>query len=289
MPEDLLQHLSPETKLILEKSVEEKVNWVSRARWIAYPEATAAINRLEDMLTHPQQHRMPGLRIISESNNGKSHLIEEFSVRHPPNDNYGADNIICPVLIVETPPAPREADIYRQILTTLFRKVPSSPGAMRDDAIAILKAIQVKVLIFDELSNMASLQEVKQRQSLDTIKFIANSLEACVVGVGTKDLDRVLLGDPQVENRLRPIELPRWTQGQRSRALMMSLEMLLPFPESSKLSNSAMTNFVLGKTGGLIGEICELLTTAAKYALRKGLPKIDESVLIACGYIPPGR
>ncbi len=289
MQEDALKHLSEETKLVLEKSLEERIDWTRRARWIAYPEATAVLDRLEDMLTYPKQHRMPGMRLISASNNGKSKLIEEFKKRHPPNDNYGGDSILCPVLIVETPPAAKETDIYRQILTTLFKKVPSAPGAMRDDAVEILKAIQVRVLIFDELSNIVALPDLKQRQSLNAIKYLANELEACIVGVGIKDLERLVLLDPQLENRLRPMELPLWTPGKPARQLVMTLESLLPFPEASELHKTATTNFILGKAGGLIGEICELITQAALFALRKNMPKIDQDVLINCGYISPKR
>ena len=287
MSSDALTHLSPETKPVLAQSLEERINWVRRSRWIAYPQASAVLDRLEDMLAHPKQHRMPGMRLIGDSNSGKSRLIEEFTRRHQPNDNYGGDHIICPVLAIEAPPAAKETDLYRQILTTLFKHVPSSPGAMRDDAIDILRAIQVKVLIFDELSNMVASPDLKQRQSLNAIKYLANTLEICIVGVGTKDLERVVLLDPQLKNRLRPMELPPWKLNKESRQLMMSFETLLPFPEPSDLRSPQTTGFILAKAGGLIGEVSELVTAAAVYALKKGRPKIDEDAILNCGYQPP--
>jgi hypothetical protein len=282
-----LNHLSPETKLVLEKSVEERISWVQRPRWISYPQAAAILDRLEDMLSHPRQHRMPGLRLIGDSNNGKSHLIEEFKRRHPPSDNYGGDHIVCPVLVIETPPSAKESDLYRQILTTLFKRVPSSPGALRDDAVEVLKAIQVKVLIFDELSNMVASADQKQRQSLNAIKYLANTLEVSIVGAGIRDLDRVMLLDPQLQNRLRPMELPIWRSGKESKQLMKSLEMLLPFPQTSNLYSTQTCNFILAKAGGLIGEVCQLVTAAAVYALKKERPCIDEDAILNCAYQSP--
>lgn len=287
MTEGRLIHLSPETKPLLEQPLEERITWVRRARWFVYPQAQVVLDRLEDLLAYPKQSRMPGMLLIGESNNGKTRLIEEFARRHPADENYGGEHIVCPVLVVQTPPAGKEQDLYRQILVTLFKHVPSSTGAMRDDVVEVLRAISVKVLIFDELNNLFASPGLKQQQSLNVIKYLANVLEVSVVGTGVRDLERAVSIDPQLKNRLRPIHLPVWTAGKVSRQLMMSLERMLPFPEPSNLHSIQLTNYILGKTDGLIGEIIELIMAASILTLKAGAPCITQEALADCGYQSP--
>lgn len=284
---DSLNHLSAETKPVLECSLEDRINWVRRARWFVYPQAQVVLDRLEDLLSYPRQSRMPGMLLIGESNNGKTCLIEEFARRHPADENYGGEHIVCPVLLIQTPPAGKEQDLYRQILVTLFKHVPSSTGAMRDDVVEILRAISVKVIIFDELNNMFASPGLKQQQSLNVVKYLANILEVSIVGTGVRDLERAVSVDPQLKNRLRPLHLPTWTAGKVSRQLMMSLERMLPFSEPSNLHSVQLTNFILAKTDGLIGEILELIMAASIMCLRNGDRHITQEGLANCGYQSP--
>jgi hypothetical protein len=287
MTQDTLSHLSADTKPLLEQSLAERITWVRRARWFVYPQAQVVLDRLEDLLSYPTQSRIPGMLLIGDSNNGKTRLIEEFARRHPAVENYGGENMVCPVLVVQTPPAGKEQDLYRQILVTLFKHVPSSTGAMRDDVVELLRAISVKVLIFDELNNMFALPGLRQQQSLNVIKYLANVLEVSVVGTGVRELERAVSIDPQLKNRLRPLHLPVWTASKISRRLMMSLERMLPFPEPSNLHSIQLTNYILAKTDGLIGEIIELIMAASILSLNAGASKITQEALADCGYQSP--
>src|SRR5258705_8898580 len=65
-------HLSPAVRAALELSDEERIQRVRSPRWIGYPMAKRVLDRLEDLLTYPQTHRMPGLLLVGETNNGKT-------------------------------------------------------------------------------------------------------------------------------------------------------------------------------------------------------------------------
>lgn len=68
-------------KPIIEKldlSIEERINYIRRSRWIGYPIARKIMNKLDDLMTHPVVHRMPGLLVIGRSNNGKTQLVRRF-------------------------------------------------------------------------------------------------------------------------------------------------------------------------------------------------------------------
>src|SRR5258705_4845989 len=77
---------------------EERIQRVRSPRWIGYPTAQRILKRLEDLLTYPPTHRMPGLLIVGDTNNGKTMIINRFERLHPADDNPEDETIRLPVL-----------------------------------------------------------------------------------------------------------------------------------------------------------------------------------------------
>src|SRR5690554_6480288 len=148
-------HLHPSITHILDLSNEQRIAQIKKPRWIGYPRAHQILGRLEDLLIHPKEPRMPGILLVGPSNNGKTRLIRQFVKNHPVDKNLEGENIIMPVFHVQAPPTPSESAFYSYILNSLFYRVPvSSTEAKRTKAINALKKIGVKVLIIDELHNI---------------------------------------------------------------------------------------------------------------------------------------
>jgi hypothetical protein len=281
-------HLHPNVRTLVVSSATERTQWVKRMRWIGYTRANSAIDKLEDLLAHPRESRMPGMLLVGRSNNGKTRILKTFAERHPPDDNTKGPHILAPVLYVQAPPVPSEAGFYSEILTTLFENVPaSSTDAKRAEVIRVLRGIRVKVLIVDELHNLLAGTSVKQQQFLNVIKYLANELEISIVGGGTADLLRAVSIDPQIQNRFTPTLLPKWEMGDEYRKLLASFEQVLPLQHPSKLSSTELARKILAMSEGLIGEISALLNAASAYALSRGGEKIDIDVLNDCGFIAP--
>ncbi|WP_318036771.1 TniB family NTP-binding protein [Streptomyces chengmaiensis] len=73
-----LSHLHPAAQQIARLPDAERLRYVRADRWIGYPRATAALERLETLLTWPTRQRMPNLLLIGPTNNGKSMIVEKF-------------------------------------------------------------------------------------------------------------------------------------------------------------------------------------------------------------------
>jgi hypothetical protein len=75
----------------------------------------------------PATHRMPNLRIVGETNNGKTAtnngmtaLVNHFLAQYRPQTG-GADTPSCiPIVAVQAPPLPDERRFYRAILAKVF-------------------------------------------------------------------------------------------------------------------------------------------------------------------------
>jgi len=281
-------HLHPSITHILDLSNEQRIAQIKKPRWIGYPRAHQILGRLEDLLIHPKEPRMPGILLVGPSNNGKTRLIRQFVKNHPVDENLEGENIIMPVFYVQAPPTPSESAFYAYILNSLFYRVPvSSTEAKRTKAINALKKIGVKVLIIDELHNILAGASVKQQQFLNMIKYLSNELEICIVGCGTGDLLRAVSVDPQVQNRFTPELLPAWTMNQTFRQLLASFEQVIPLKEPSLLHSPQMATQIHALSEGTIGETSLLINMAAEYAILSGAEKITSDVLRDCGYISP--
>jgi len=281
-------HLHPSTRPYADMEIDARIAWLDKPRWIGYPRAQEILGKLEDLLRHPRQPRMPSMLVIGSTNNGKTNLIHNFAQRHPADENPYGEHILAPVLYIQAPPTPSESGIYSEILSTLFERVPSSSdAARRARVIDILKKIETKVLIIDELHNVLAGSSVKQQHFLNVIKYLSNELQISIVGCGTGDLLRAVSIDPQIQNRFTPELLPRWQLNTQFRQLLKSFEMVLPLKKESQLHGKFLASKIHAMSEGTIGELSTLLNQAAKYALNHGEERIDERALNACGYIPP--
>lgn len=281
-------HLHPSAAEHVALDMEERLQWIKIPRWIGYPRAQDVMKKLEDLVRHPREARMPNMLLIGSSNNGKTRLIKNFVQRYPANENIHGEHIVAPVLYLQAPPAPSEAGFYSEILSTLFEKVPvSSTEAKRVRVIQVLRGIQLKVLVIDELHNILAGASVKQQQFLNMIKYLGNELQISIVGCGTGDLLRAVSIDPQIQNRFIPELLPKWQMNKEFRQLLMSFEMVLPLRCPSTLHEPVLASKILAMCEGTIGELSSLLNMAATYAIRRGGEQITVDVLNVCGYVSP--
>lgn len=281
-------HLQPEVAELLASDAETRIAWLKVPRWIGYPLAQTVLAKLEDLLAHPREARMPNMLLIGASNNGKTRIVEHFFASHPPDNNPGGEFIKAPVLYIQAPPTPNESGFYAEILSSLFENIPpSSTDAKRARTVQVLRAIGLKVLIVDELHNMLAGASTKQQQFLNVIKYLGNELRISVVGCGTGDLLRAVSIDPQIQNRFEPVLLPTWKKGKEFRQLLKSFERVLPLKNPSGLETRESALKILAMSEGTIGETSSLLNLAAIEAIRSGVEQITIEVLNKCGYVSP--
>lgn len=88
-------------------------------RWIDYPRATEAINRLQRLLDTPRRERMPCLLLHGQSNIGKTLIVTKFVRDHPAAYDSQSGAETRPVISMQMPPAPDQRRFYRALLEVL--------------------------------------------------------------------------------------------------------------------------------------------------------------------------
>jgi hypothetical protein len=262
---------------------------VRQPHWIGYTRSKRILEKLEDLFCYPRVDRMPNLLIVGETNNGKTMIASRFQRLHPAADNANGDHALVPVLLVQAPPAPDESRFYGAILEALG--APYKPrGSVEEKQIQVLhllRGVQLRLLIIDEIHHILAGHIAKQRQFLNVLKHLGNELKIPLVGVGTIDAVRAIQTDPQMANRFEPVALPRWEMNRDFQTLLASFERTLPLRHPSRLAEPVLAAKLLALSEGTIGELFSLLMAATVRAIRSGAERIDEDVVAKTDWIAP--
>src|SRR5439155_17694832 len=119
---DRVSHLTEQAHAALALSVDERIEHIRRPRWIGYTRAKQILDQLEDVLTYPKTHRMPGLLVVGDTNAGKTMLANRFVQQHPAADQRESEAAVVPILAIQAPPGPDEGRFYDSILEVLYAR-----------------------------------------------------------------------------------------------------------------------------------------------------------------------
>ena len=202
-----LSHLEETLRPVMELSAEERIQQVRQPHWIGYGRSKRILDKLQDLFQHPRIDRMPNLLIVGETNNGKTMVASRFQRLHPASDNAGGDHVVVPVLLIQAPPAPDESRFYGAILEALG--APYKPrGSVEEkqmQVLHLLRLVQVRLLVIDEIHHILAGHTAKQRHFLNVLKYLGNELKIPLAGIGTIDAVRAIQTDPQMVSRFEPV------------------------------------------------------------------------------------
>src|SRR5947208_9348394 len=106
MVSEVVSHLHPVARAVLDHSEAERAAWIRTERWIGYPRAHQALTILEDLLSLPVRQRMPNLLIIGPTNNAKTMIVEKFRRDHPSGPSADGEHEVMHEVIVQMPSEP---------------------------------------------------------------------------------------------------------------------------------------------------------------------------------------
>ena len=291
MTDSSYPHLLPQIRALADAPAEMRIRRIRTDRWIGYARAEAALSAMEDLLTFPKRTRMPNLLLVGPSNNGKTMIVEKFRREHlrGAEADLREGAIAVPVLKVQMPPAPDERRFFSAVLEALGAPDRSNDrlAAKQDMAMRMLRATNVRLLVIDEVHNILSGSRDQQRRFLNLLRWLGNELQIPLVAVGTSEALRAIQSDDQLANRFTPFSLPPWRLDAEYLRLLNTLEAMLPLRERSGLEEPAFAQKLLNAAEGILGEVVNLVTTAAVAAVAAGEERIHIDRIDDIGFIPP--
>lgn len=288
----MMKHITDRTQeLVLNSTDQERIKAIKTFKWIGYTKAKLLLDKMNDFIHYPTNHRMPNILLVGDSNNGKTALLHRFQKM---NEAFYDEELMkaqCPVLIVQAPPEPDERRFYNAILTKVFAPTKTSEriDSRQNRVMHILKNLGVKVLVIDEIHHVLAGTPTKQRVFLNVLKYISNELSIPLVIAGTKLAFNAIQSDQQLSNRFEPNILNRWSNDNEYKRLLLSFERILPLKKESGLIKDSISNKILSMSDGLIGEVSKIIELSAIEAINKGTERITIDILDHINFIPPTK
>ncbi len=294
--------LTEETKKLLNYSDEDRIAYINQEYWIDYPIAQDILARIEDLYNYGYgKTRTVSILLVGSSNNGKTSLLKQFIDKHPPYD-YNIEGeqpdwitdeffdkytgIGIPVLYIISPTEPSETRLYSIILEQL--NIPYKNRDSLDVKARLveyyLKALNVKILIIDEIHNILNGSPARQKQIMSAIRDLSSKLKMPVILAGVKEALRAVNTEDQISSRYRPEYLTKWKMNKGYVSLLATIVSKLPLKKQSTILNKNDANEILKICDGYIGEIVNLIKASAVYAIKTGSERVSIQEIRDCGY-----
>jgi hypothetical protein len=273
-------HLTGAAAELLSESNAHRIRAILGERWVHYPRAGYVLQLLNRLLDHPRTTRMPSIAIYGDSGMGKTMIMEKFRREHPPLFDGGAGVERTRVLALQMAGKPGERRLYAQILTALG--APQNPRAAVVDleqvAIRLMRAVDVHVLVLDEVHNILAGTFREQRIVLNTLRYLSNELKISLVCFGVKEAREVISGDVQLARRFEEFPLTRWSAEEGFEQLVLAIIRNLPLREPTVLSARAVWK-ILQLTDGITSKVFRMLNDVAIGAIETGSERITEDAI----------
>ena len=274
---------------MLERSNEERIEHIQNSKFIYYEEANDILRKFTALVSHPPIDRMPNYLLVGDTNNGKTALLREFESRYNVENVFGIGPKLK-VLYFQAPAKADESRLYSAILEHLNHPHNDSDIASNKlkQVKSLIQSLGLKIILIDELHNIAPATPIKQREFLVILKFLCNELRISMICAGTPEVYDVISFDPQLSNRFETIRLASWnTKPEGFVAFLKGYERRLPLKKPSNLSGRDILKKIFKMGEGLIGEYCTILKKAAILAIELGEEKITLEILDKINYDSP--
>ncbi len=283
------RRLSPAARAALDSGDDAKrLQVIRRKPFVRHAVIGAIFERLEEALDDYPTEGDTHILVYGLSGMGKSKAAELFAERHRKPDDPDAPASAVPVLYVSMAGVTSGRGLLMLILHKLGApySAGSSAESLYPTVVSLLARVGTKMLIIDEIHNVAFGNRLERLKVLSVIKGLGNDLKFTVVGFGTPDALRALKWDPQIERRFEPLRIPRWGRNAETYGFLNSLETTLPLQKPSFLSEDPVADWLIERSEGLTREIVHLVRRGAIQAIRKGRERIDLPLLKSLKYTP---
>ncbi len=289
--ENLYPHLDEKAQKKLELTDDARIRAIREGTWLALPHVKEALTKLEDLREYPKVTRMPCMLIIGPSFSGKTSIVEHFVSLHPPDLTPENETTTTELIMIDAPPKPDLSDFYGRILDKLMAAYkPRATAAEKYSQVKrLFRELGVKVLIVDEIHHLIAGSLNKQREFRNALKSLSNEAKVCIVAVGIEEAQTAFNADPQMASRFVPFELPMWHLGKDLGILLKTLEKRTPLKKPSYLHSTELMNAIHARSESNLGDIFDLMKTAAVDAIRSGQECITEKQIKGLDWVPPSK
>ncbi|WP_082560860.1 TniB family NTP-binding protein [Caulobacter sp. Root487D2Y] len=267
-------HLHSEIRHLATAGILARKACIQTDRWISYPAAEDALERIFELLDMPPRLRMPSLLFWASPNMGKTHIQKRFIELCIARDTGEAPKSLSKpepygsVLWLEVNDNLSEKRLYMDLLNA-FRAPCQDTTASRLQAMVLkhFEARSIRMIILDELQRITDLRDRDQRAILNVLKYLSNQLQVSIVGFGSGETKALIKSDAHLEERFDIVALPTWTTKEKWLVNLVSERIeYLPLRKPTSVDRALMEALFL-HSRSLLGRMFDLIERTAIAAL----------------------
>jgi|TARA_R100000501_G_scaffold13654_1_gene24857 hypothetical protein len=277
-------HLSVEAAAAVRLPDDIRVNKVWESLFVATPQTKELHSILQEMKTRPDTLKPRGLVVHGDTDVGKSWTLDRFVRIHPPRPNAESEWSDYDAIRIDTPADYSWSRTCHNILDALNwpNQLRPTERHLHAHTVHLIARAQVKLLIFDEFTNVAEAGKsgVRLDEYRRMLRALINESKRPVVVSGMKEVTSVILLDQQLGSRitdqyeLRPLKLNTGFP-----AAFTSFCFASPLRRATDIKDKLLIRDAFEKTGGCMGSLSNLMRIASLMAIMSGEERITRDIL----------
>jgi hypothetical protein len=283
MSDTNLAHLHPAVRDIALAGDDVRLQAIRTKRWVTHDPASRVLACLAETFEQPQSDRMENLLLIAESGMGKTMLLQKFRRDNAKSLHRASGVLPKPVVVALMPDDPSEEAFFLQVLKAVdapvHLTVRRSHLSLRETTFRILRELQTRMLMIDEINSVLVGSARQQRHFLQLLRFLSNELQVAIVCAGIPEARFALRSDPQLRSRVAEIALEPWSAGLEVQSFINLFVQGLPLRQPSPVDGTKIRRLLVERSGGITLSICRALERAGAAAIRSGKESIDLAAL----------
>jgi chromosomal replication initiation ATPase DnaA len=292
-----LAHLHPSVRDLALADNEVRLQAMRLKRWVTHDPASRVLASLAEAFEQPQSDRMESLLLVAESGMGKTMLLQKFRRDRAKSLDRANGILPKPVVLALMPGEPSEEAFFVQVLKAvdapIHLPVRRNRLSLRETTFRILRELQTRMLMIDEINSILVGSARQQRHFLQLLRFLSNELQVAIVCAGVPEARFALRSDPQLRSRVADIALEPWIAGPELQDFVNLFVQGLPLRQPSPVDSAKIRRLLIERSGGITLSICKALERAGAAAIRNGKERIELAALedpeIWRGITPAGR
>lgn len=280
------EYLKPEVAAVMTKSDSERIAILRRDKAISTVFVQGVMKELDRLITGPRKIRPKGIVLDGPINSGKTTIINMILKKYPVVE--GAERKTIPVISVDVVESASINELYRVIIDELggFYKERWDTSKLRIEIKSLISSCQTKLICLDELTNIEQRGGSKLLGFLCSIKETTNFLKIPLFITGSHGTSDIIRKYTPLAQRFKIINYDKMEYNIDYKRFLASYETYLPLQIKSNLTNKDIATKILVMSEGIVGEISDILTAAAEFAIDNKIEAITVEVLDKLGYVP---
>lgn len=273
------EHVRPDRQKYLSADVDVRIAAILQELWVDNSSSEAVFRIMNNIAAVPGRMNAPALLVIGPGGSGKTAIISKIPTRVKNSEGLAF------ISLAESPEINVKKSLKSELARALGVPITAAQAAKSGSDIPneireVIKLRKIWGLVIDEFHDALLRPKQEQRAIMSTLKKLLGSEYGLkLFCFGTMSARNALQSNDEFKRRFHEVALADWGEDEEFRSFLLEVEESLPLRLPSHLYSEEMVRSILSITYGRMDRTLDLIRSAACYAVKLGVEKIDLDML----------